>query len=181
VKLGALILTGGAASRMGEDKAALHWADRRAVDWVADLARSVGADIVLTVGPKDYGLPFVADEPPLGGPVGAIMAGAAMLREEGCERALVLAVDAPTVRLDDLAPLLGHTGPGAAHEGFPLPMVLDLARLPAEVEAGWPVARLLDRVGALRLPCPPDAGPRLRGANTPEERSALLLDFARGD
>ena len=52
----------------------------------------------------------------------------------GCERVLVLAVDAPTIRATDILPLMTHEGPGAAFEGLHLPMVVDLARLPPEAQ-----------------------------------------------
>ena len=45
MQLGAIILSGGASSRMGVDKAAMDWLGRRAVDRVADLAFEVGASI----------------------------------------------------------------------------------------------------------------------------------------
>lgn len=174
MRLGAMILTGGASARMGADKALLLWDGVRAVDRVAELARTVGAEVVITVGAGDYGLPFVADEPRFGGPVGGVLAGARALAGEGVERALVLAVDAPTIQAHDLAPLLATDGPGAAYEGLHLPLVLDLAVLPAGAEPSWPMARLVERAGVIRLPCPESERLRLRGANTPEERRALL-------
>ena len=67
MKLGAIILVGGASSRMGTDKAAQEWDGRRAVDLIADLARLAGAQFILTAG-GDYGLPFVADPERLAGP-----------------------------------------------------------------------------------------------------------------
>src|SRR5690349_21774956 len=89
--LGAIILAGGASSRMGVDKATQDWNGMRAVDRVAALARSLGCDPVIVAG-GDYGLPFVPD-PPESGPAGGVMAGAAALRKAGAARALVLAVD----------------------------------------------------------------------------------------
>ena len=65
LKLGVAILTGGASSRMGEDKAAADWLGVRAVDRVAALARALGAVAVVTVGRADHGLPFAADATPL--------------------------------------------------------------------------------------------------------------------
>ncbi|MEO8114856.1 MAG: NTP transferase domain-containing protein [Phenylobacterium sp.] len=177
-QLGAMILTGGASSRMGVDKAAMLWSGRRAVDRVADLAAEAGAAAMVTVGGHDYGLPVVLDEPALGGPVGGVLAGAAALRAAGCDRLLVLAVDAPTLRLEDLAPLLAEGGPGAAFAGLHLPMVMALDALPAEAEASWPMARLADRAGLARLICPPEAALRVRGANTPAERELLLTALA---
>jgi molybdopterin-guanine dinucleotide biosynthesis protein A len=177
VELGALILTGGASSRMGADKAAIPWLGIRAVDRVADLAARLGAAPVFTVGAEDYGHPFVADEPRLGGPVGGVMAGAARLRAAGCARALVLAVDAPTIRPEDLALLLGAEEAGAAFAELHVPMVIALAAIPTDVRADWPIARLVERAGLLRPSCPAGARPRLRGANTPAEQDALLAEL----
>ncbi|MFY8210005.1 MAG: molybdenum cofactor guanylyltransferase [Caulobacter sp.] len=165
--LGAIILCGGGSRRMGRDKAALDWDGRRAVDRVADLARAVGAEALVTAG-ADLGLPWVADDAAGAGPVGGVLAGARAL---GAARLLVLAVDAPTITPGDLAPLLAT---GGCYEGLPLPMVLDAAVLPPDAEAGWPLRRLVDRAGLRALPVPNGALARLRGANTPEERDGLL-------
>ncbi len=175
--LGAIILTGGAGSRMSTDKAALSWAGRRAVDRVAALAQAVGSQVVLTVGLQNYGLPLVRDGVPFGGPVGGVLSGVPILIEAGCDRVLVLAVDAPTIRASDIEALLCHDGAGATFEGLHLPMVVDIGRLPAEALADWPLARLLDRAGVARLACSPDAQPRLRGANTPDEQEVLLAEL----
>lgn len=171
--LGAMILTGGGSSRMGADKAALAWDGVRAVDRVAALARAVGAASVVTVGVGDYGLPVVDDEPSEAGPAAGVFAGAAALAARGHTRILVLATDAPTIEPADLAPLLAAPAPGAAYEGLHLPLVLDCDALPA-AEAGWPMARLVERAGVARPAAPPGAALRLRGANTPEERDVLL-------
>ena len=168
-----MILVGGRSSRMGEDKAALDWGGRRAVDRVAETARQAGAAFVLTAG-GDYGLPFVADPDPFAGPVAGVLAGLAALAERGLARALVLAVDAPTLTIEDLAPLLAAPAPGAAFEGFPLPMVAPTAPAPAEARPDWPLRRLAEAFALVALPCPPGARERLAGANTPEERLALL-------
>jgi molybdopterin-guanine dinucleotide biosynthesis protein A len=163
---------------MGADKGGLDWLGVGAVERLAIVARAAGAEPVITVGPTDYGLPWVADEPPLAGPVGGVLAGAAALAAAGCGRALVLAADAPTLTPGDLAPLLEAGGAGAAYEGLHLPFVARLAALPAEAEAGWPMGRLLERMDVTRLACPPQAALRLRGANTREEREALLAELA---
>ncbi|HEX5775802.1 MAG TPA: NTP transferase domain-containing protein [Caulobacteraceae bacterium] len=167
--LAALILAGGASRRMGVSKAAQDWGGVRAVDRVAELARQAGAGPVLVCG-VDLGLPYVLDPTPQAGPVAGILAGAAAL--QGCERALVLAVDAPTLTLADLAPLLAKEG--AAYTGFPLPMVLPLAAIPDDAEPDWPLSRFADQARIERLPCPAEVAIRIRGANTPEEREALL-------
>jgi molybdopterin-guanine dinucleotide biosynthesis protein A len=169
---GAIILTGGASRRMGADKAALEWNGQRAVDRVAALATAAGAVRVLTAG-GDHGLEHVDDPAPGAGPVGGVLAGARALAAHGLARALVLAVDAPTVTVEDLAPLLAAGEPGAFYEGLPVPMVLTLAALPADAEAGWPLRRLVERAGLTALACDEALRLRLRGANTPEEREKL--------
>lgn len=167
-----MILSGGGSRRMGEDKALLDWGGRRAIDRVAAVAAALGARPIYTVGPDDYGLPVVSDD--MSGPAGAVLAGAAALRAAGCVRALVLAVDAPTLTAADLEPLLAVPGPGAAYDDLHVPLVLDLAALPTDAEPGLALKRLAALAGIARLPVPPGAYARLRGANTPAERAALL-------
>jgi molybdenum cofactor guanylyltransferase len=171
--LGAIILVGGASARMGQDKAAMDWGGLRAVDRVAELARAVGANPVLTAG-GDYGLPFVEDPEPLGGPVGGVLAGCTALAQAGCQRALILAVDAPTLTPADLAPLLAAPAPGAAYAGFPAPMVIALSAVARDLAMNAPFRRFVDRSGVRQLALPEGAEARLRGANTPQERDALL-------
>jgi len=178
VKIGALILVGGASSRMGRDKASLDWNGRHAVDRLAELVASLGISDVVTAGAGDYGLPSVVEAPPRSGPVGGIAAGLAALGRLGCERALVLAVDAPTLTASDIAPLLNSGPPGAAYEGLHLPLVVDLAATRIDVEPGWPVARFIGAVGLFRPPCPRGAALRLRGANTEVQRQELLAELA---
>lgn len=164
--LGAIILCGGASRRMGRDKAVLDWDGQRAIDWVAALARAVGAEALVTAG-ADLGLPWVPDDEAYAGPVGGVLAGARAL---GTARLLVLAVDAPTVTAQDLAPLLAS---GGYYEGLPVPMVVSASALPDDAEAGWPLRRFVAAAGLTALPVPEGAMARLRGANTPEERAAL--------
>uniref|UniRef100_B0SWR0 MobA-like NTP transferase domain-containing protein n=1 Tax=Caulobacter sp. (strain K31) TaxID=366602 RepID=B0SWR0_CAUSK len=171
---GAIILTGGASRRMGADKALLDWDGQRAVDRVAALATAAGAALVLTAG-RDHGLEHVEDPQPGAGPVGGVLAGARVLAGRGLSRMLVLAVDAPTAIAADLAPLLAAAQPGAFYEGLPVPMVVTLAALPAEAQAGWPLRRLVEAAGLAALPCDEAVRSRLRGANTPEERKFLKL------
>lgn len=156
------------------DKATMDWLGLAAVERVAALAAAVGAEPVLTVGARAYGLPHLPDDDAGAGPVGGVLAGARALLAAGCSRALILAVDAPTMRLEDLRPLLASPGPGAAYEGLHLPMAVTLNALPDDAQAGWPMGRLVERAGLTRLPCMEAARPRIRGANTPEEREALL-------
>jgi molybdopterin-guanine dinucleotide biosynthesis protein A len=154
---------------MGRDKATLAWDGEPAVARVARLARAAGAQAVVVAG-GDYGLPFVVDPTPHGGPVGGLLVAAETLPDFA--RLLVLAVDAPTLRLADLRPLLGAPHPGAAYAGCPLPMVIDRAAVPWGLDAGAPLRRFVEAAGLSTLPPPADAAP-LRGANTPAELSLL--------
>jgi molybdopterin-guanine dinucleotide biosynthesis protein A len=171
--LGAIILTGGASARMGADKAAQLWGDRRAIDLVASLAADVGAGPVISAGGGDFGLPRALDPAPHSGPVSGVLAGLAVLGD-GARRILVLAVDAPTLRPGDLAPLLAADSPGAAFAGFPLPMVIDRAAVPADARGDWALRRFVERAGLLQIAPDDEAMLRIRGANTPEERTRLL-------
>jgi molybdopterin-guanine dinucleotide biosynthesis protein A len=175
MSLGAIILAGGASRRMGADKAGLDWNGRRAVDRLADLATSVGCAFTVVAG-ADHGLPFVPD-PPGKGPVGGVLAGVEALKARGMRRALVLAVDAPTLRAGDLAPLLAAPVPGAAFAGLTMPMVIDLAAVPDAAMGDWSMFFLIDVAGLAVLEPEPAARARLRGANTPEERAVLLAEL----
>lgn len=176
-RLGVVILTGGASRRMGTDKAAQIWGGRRAVDRLADLAQGLGCERVVTAGDGDYGLEQAPDPAPQSGPVAGVLAGVAALGAE-VDRVLVLAVDAPTLTAADLAPLLEAPAPGATYDGLPLPMVMVRGALPLDAENDWPLRRLTERAGLSPIPVSPDAAARIRGANTPEEREALLRTAA---
>jgi molybdopterin-guanine dinucleotide biosynthesis protein A len=176
--LAAVILVGGASSRMGLDKSALDWGGLRAVDRVAELARAVGVSQVITAG-GDYGLPYVLDPEPQAGPVAGVLAALPILRAAGAERMLLLAVDAPTLRPADLAPLLAAADPGAAFDGFPLPAVMNINAVATDAEARWPLRRLIERTGLEILRCDAPLATRIRGANTPEERAALLSNLQK--
>jgi molybdopterin-guanine dinucleotide biosynthesis protein A len=158
---------------MGRDKALIKWRGQTAVARTAGLAGACGAEWLVVSG-ADYGLPCVAD-PPDSGPVGGFMAAAAAVRAKGAERLLVLAVDAPSIRAQDLAPLLKRGPPGAAFEGLPLPMVIEAGAVPNDVAKDWSLRRLVEAAGLTILPPPPGAAARLRGANTPQELKGLRL------
>lgn len=172
-RLCAVILTGGASRRMGADKAVQMWGGERAVDRVARLATAVGATRLVTAGPDDLGWPHAPDPAPLSGPVAGLLSALELLGD-GLERALVLAVDAPTLTIADLQLLLEAGSAGASYDGFPLPMVLPINRLPADARSDWPLRRLVERAGLTQLTPDPAAATRLRGANTPEERDDLI-------
>ncbi len=178
-RLHVIILAGGGSSRMGADKAEMDWNGRRAVDRVADLARTLGACRILTAGEGDYGLERVRDPEPRSGPVAGVLAGLAALSTEP-GRVLVLAVDAPTLTSADLRPLLASPAPGAAFADLPLPMVIDPAAVPPEACDDWPLRRFVERAGLAQIVADPAIQARLRGANTPEERDRLLREAMPG-
>lgn len=176
--LSALILTGGASSRMGEDKGALDWLGQRAVDKVDKLARDVGAQKVLTVGRRSFGLDAVTGEEEGGWPVSGILAGCAALKSAGYERALVLAVDAPTIKPSDLADLVAAPEPGAAFAHLHFPFLIFVDAIPPAIGSGHSVARFITAADLNLIETGEDSYGRLRGANTPEERGALLKELA---
>ncbi len=170
--IGGLILAGGASRRMGRDKALVDWDGRRAIDRVFELAGQVCGEVLVSGG--DYGLPFVADPHPGAGPVAGVLAGAPALQARGYSAMLVLAVDAPTLRVSDLQLLLDEGGAGAAFETLPLPLVVRIDALPANAENDWPLRRLVERSGVKAVACPDDVLRRARGANDADEQARLL-------
>ncbi len=172
MRLGVAILVGGASRRMGTDKALLDWGGMRAVDRCAALGTALGAEHVLTAG-GDYGLAFVPDTAPQAGPVAGLLVAARRLQDLGLSHMLALAVDAPTVTPTDLGPLLALSE-GGCFEGFPLPFYVPIAALDHSAAPDWPLRRLVERAGGQTLACAPDMALRLRGANTPGERLALV-------
>jgi molybdopterin-guanine dinucleotide biosynthesis protein A len=94
-RLGGILLTGGASTRLGFDKALLK------VDGVPNAVRlgtvlSHVADLAVEVGPGRSGLPAVLEEPPGSGPLAAVCAGVRALAARGHSGpALVLACDMP--------------------------------------------------------------------------------------
>ena len=171
--LGAIILAGGRSSRMGEDKALLSWNGRRAIDRVADLARSVAANEILVSG-RDYGLPYVSDPEPDCGPASGLIATAQAMRS--ADRILVFAVDAPTLASDDVYPLLKVDGPGAVYEDQPVPMVIARDVLLACV-GQRSLRQIVDAARLRHIVLPLARLARVRGANTPLEARTLHIEL----
>jgi molybdopterin-guanine dinucleotide biosynthesis protein A len=160
---------------MGTDKALMDWGGARALDRLVALSEELGVQMVLTAG-ADHGLPFVFDAQPGEGPCGGVLAAAGRLSAAGYDRALILAVDAPTATAEDVQPLMEAGRPGAAYEGLPLPMAIELSAIPPDARANWPLRRLVTAAGLRTFACSDEARRRLRGANTPEERLHLLSE-----
>lgn len=158
---------------MGQDKALLQWGGQRAIDRLVNLLTEMACRPVLVSG-ADYGLPFVPDPTQGGGPVGGLKATLKRLAEQDCTMAIVLAVDAPTITIADLSPLIACGPPGAAYAGLPLPMVVTVTAAEAELDDDAPLHRFVEYADLQVLACPRSIEDRLRGANTPDERAALL-------
>ncbi len=191
-KLGALILAGGHARRMGRDKAALVWRGRSLLDHACAIARDAGAEPVLISG-RPGGL---ADPLPDPGPAGGVLALALRWRDAAGHlpaRWLLLPVDMPGLEAGDLAPLCRDAKAPVVHfENSPLPAVLRLSPAVVEVlaeaignagnaqtaapagERVLALHRLWARIGACVLPLPQEAKGRFVNINTPDDWREFL-------
>ncbi|MBW3614114.1 MAG: NTP transferase domain-containing protein [Actinobacteria bacterium] len=107
-----LLLTGGASRRMGHDKASLIIDGTSLANRTAALLCEV-VEPVLEVGPGHSRLPAVSEDPPGGGPLVALAAGAAALSARGHGGAAVaVATDLPRLATSLLRRLASH--PSAA-------------------------------------------------------------------
>lgn len=101
-----IVLAGGRGSRLGGlDKAGLEVDGAPLIEHA--LAALGGCSPLIVVGPDHVGRPGVTtvrEEPPLGGPAAAVVAGLAALPHEGPERVWLLACDLP--RAEELVELL---------------------------------------------------------------------------
>jgi molybdopterin-guanine dinucleotide biosynthesis protein A len=105
--VGAIVLAGGAGSRLGGvDKAVIRADGETLLDRA--LAALDGIDVVV-VGPPRPGVRTVQEAPPRSGPAAAVVAGLAALPE--AREVLLLAVDVP--RLPEALPLLLDAAQGA--------------------------------------------------------------------
>jgi molybdopterin-guanine dinucleotide biosynthesis protein A len=91
------VLTGGASTRMGKDKALLHFRGRRLVEWVAQQVEAAAGSVTL-VGPVSrygfLGLPVIEDRHAGCGPLSGIEAA---LAHSDTEWILVAACDMPNL------------------------------------------------------------------------------------
>lgn len=72
--LGGILLTGGASSRMGRDKASIDFGGRSLAQRIASLLEAV-CETSVEAGPGASPLPSVCEDPPRAGPLAAIAAG----------------------------------------------------------------------------------------------------------
>jgi len=137
-----ILLTGGASTRMGRDKATLVIGGQTLAARTALLLVAV-CDPCVEVGPGVSGLEAVREDPAGGGPLVALAAGAAAVGTSA--PALVLACDLPRLTPKALRWLVEHPSPRSVvpiWEGRPQPLC---ARWSAEALAA---ADRLVRIGA---------------------------------
>lgn len=109
-RTGALILAGGEGRRIGGNKPMRQLAGRSLLDHARQYATAFCDPVMLSVrdaddAPEDAGLPLIADDKALVGPLAGILTGAHALIEAGVERMLVIACDCPFLP-PDLVPRL---------------------------------------------------------------------------
>lgn len=187
-----LILIGGHSSRMGRDKATIVRPDgRRQIDWLGDLARLAGGEVVLSVrqdSTPPVDLPVVIDAHPEAGPLAAF---AAFHQHYPEKAALVLSCDLFLLDEETVKHLLAgrdQTRPVTCFanrlDGVPEPLCAIYEPAALSQAAGWLargergarrfVQALAPRV--LDLPYPA----ALDSANTPHELAECFSKLQHG-
>jgi molybdenum cofactor guanylyltransferase len=148
-ELGAIVLAGGRASRLGgTDKPALRVGERSLIESVLAEAAAAGARRLVVVGPDRPGLALpggelrvVREDPPGGGPVPAVHRG---LAEISTGWVLLLAADLPFLRARHLGALLA----AARRDGPDTGSVLtDATGRPQWLASCWPTPVLRRAAG----------------------------------
>ncbi|QNG19394.1 NTP transferase domain-containing protein [Rhodococcus triatomae] len=146
----AIILAGGAATRMGGiDKPALIVGGRRMLDTA--LAAIAVADRTVVVGPHRDGIAAlqVQEDPPGSGPVAGIAAGLAALGTRPTDRVLVLASDLPWIGTRTTEDLLGAL---ERTEGADAALGIDETGRVQYLLSAWRAEALADALEALDSP-----------------------------
>ena len=113
-RVSAILLAGGKSSRMGRDKATLHFQGLSLLEWQIQKLRGLGIEDIMLSGSRQEmeGIRVVPDEFPERGPLGGLHACMKVARNSDC---LVLSVDVPRVPPQALTELIrAHLKRGAA-------------------------------------------------------------------
>jgi molybdopterin-guanine dinucleotide biosynthesis protein A len=177
------VLTGGASTRMGRDKALLPMGGRTLVEQVAEAVREAAGSATLVGAPDRYwalGLPAVADTLEPCGPLGGILTA---LRYTNSDWNLVVACDLPGAGAELLKELLGAARAADADalvpvgaSGLPEPLcAVYHRRAAAAIEAALRrgVRKVTEALEGLRVEsyAVGDAG-AFHNLNTPEDWAA---------
>lgn len=155
-EVGAIVLTGGRASRLGGvDKARLTVAGRPMVDTVRAAAAAVAGHVV-TVGPDAD----LREDPPFSGPVAGIAAGLAGL-PQSVDLVVVVACDLPDLDAATLRALVGAVGTVDAAPAPAAALAVDADGRDQYLLAAWRRPVLAARLAALEGAGGP-AGRRVR-------------------
>jgi molybdopterin-guanine dinucleotide biosynthesis protein A len=162
--LGAVVLAGGTAARMGgADKASIELGGRTLLAWALDAVVDAGEVVVLGDWVHtDRPVTFTREDPAQGGPAAGVLAGVDAFARAP-RQLVVLAVDMPRVSMDTVARLRAAA---AGHDGAvlcdadgrrQLAFVVDAARLgevrpPYAEEHGLPMGRLLAPLDLVDVP-----------------------------
>lgn len=162
--LGAVILAGGTAARLGgADKASIELAGRTLLAWALDAVIDAGEVVVLGDWvPTERPVTFTREDPAGGGPAAGLIAGLAAFSRPP-RRLAVLAVDMPfvTMRTFDRLRVGAEGRDGAALTDLSgrrqLAMVLDAERLravipPYDEQHGLALHRLLAPLEVIEVP-----------------------------
>ena len=164
VALGAIVLAGGTAARMGgADKASIELDGRTLLAWALDAVVDAGEVVVLGDWVRtERPVTFTREDPAQGGPAAGLLAGLDAFARPPAT-VVVLAVDMPRVSLDTIGRLRGAAegrdgavllGPDGRRQ---LALVLDAARLhavrpPYGEEHGLPLHKLLAPLDLAEVP-----------------------------
>jgi molybdopterin-guanine dinucleotide biosynthesis protein A len=170
----------------GMDKAALVVGGVTLLDRVLAAAQPVCDDVVVVGPPRPPPVRYVTEALPGGGPVPAVAAGLAAV-DAGCDVVVVLAVDLPLVRADDLRRLVAALDDPAVEAaaaddvGGPNPLLAAYRAAPlrarvAALGPGARAARLLPADAATV-----DLGPATLNVNRPEDLAAAERQVGGAD
>ena len=161
----------------GLDKAALVVGGMTLLDRVLAAAQPVCDDVVVVGPPRSAAVRYITETVAGGGPVPAVAAGLAAV-DAGCDIVVVLAVDLPLVRADDLRRLVaaldspGVEAAAADDVGGPNPLLAAyrVAPLQARIAVLGPGARAARLLPAAVATV--ELGPATLNVNRPEDLAA---------